>query len=72
MFSSLPALLLGTVLGAVVAEKWGARRTDEESIKSGVGAALGFLASTVVRFACALLMLASYLISVLTAAPTAG
>lgn len=70
MFFSLPALLFGTMLGAVLAEKWGAKRTGGQSLKSGVGAALGFLASTIVRFACALLMLAIYAVAVLTAAPT--
>ncbi len=69
MLFSLPALLLGTILGAVVAEKWGGKRTDEDSLKSGVGAALGFLAGTVVRFACALVILGLYLLAVLTVAP---
>ncbi len=69
MLFSLPALLLGTILGAVVAEKWGGKRTDEDAIKSGVGAALGFLAATVVRFACALVILGLYLLAVLTVAP---
>lgn len=70
MFFSLPALLFGTMLGAVLAEKWGAKRTGRQSLKSGVGAALGFLASTIVRLACALVMLAIYALAVLTAAPT--
>lgn len=69
MFFSLPALILGTVLGAVVAERWGAQRTDEEAIKAGVGAAVGFLVATVARFACAVVMLAIYLVAVLTAVP---
>ncbi|HYC71852.1 MAG TPA: DUF456 domain-containing protein [Opitutaceae bacterium] len=72
MFFSLPILLFGTMLGAVLAEKWGAKRTDAQAFKSGLGAALGFLASTVVRLACALAMLAIYGISVFTAAPTAA
>lgn len=72
MFFSLPVLLFGTMLGAVVAEKWGGKRTDAQALKSGVGAALGFLASTLVRVACALAMLAIYGIAVFTAAPTAA
>lgn len=71
MFFSLPFLLFGTMLGAVLAEKWGGKRSDEQALKSGIGAALGFLASTVVRLACALAMLGIYAIAVLTAAPTA-
>ncbi len=71
MLFSLPALLFGTLFGAVVAEKLGGKRTDEDSIKSGVGAALGFLAGTVVRFACALVILGIYLLAILTTAPTA-
>lgn len=71
MFFSLPALLLGTIFGAVVAEKFGGKRTDEEALKSGFGAALGFLASTVVRFACALAMVGIYAIAVWPAAAIA-
>lgn len=71
MFFSLPILLFGTMFGAVLAEKWGGKRTDGEAFKSGLGATLGFLASTVVRLACALAMLAIYCLAVFTAAPTA-
>ena len=58
MFFSLPALLLGTFLGAVVAEKYGAKRSDRESIKAGVGATAGFFISTAARLACAVAMIA--------------
>jgi uncharacterized protein len=70
MFFSLPAIMLGTLLGAMAAEKLGAKRTDRDALKSGFGAALGFLASTVVRamFACAMVVLFVY--AVLTVAPT--
>lgn len=70
MFFSLPVLLFGTMLGAVLAEKWGARRTNKESLKSGAGAAVGFLVSTVARAACAIVMVIIYGIAVFTAAPT--
>ena len=60
MFFSLPALLLGTMLGAVVAEKWGAKRTSEESVRAGVGAAVGFFLGTFARFACAMAILMLY------------
>ncbi len=60
MFFSLPALLLGTMLGAVVAEKWGAKRTTQESLRAGAGAAVGFFLGTFARFACALAILMLY------------
>jgi len=66
MFFSLPALLVGTFFGAVAAEKFGAKKTDRESLRAGVGATAGFLLSTVVRVACALLMLALFFATVLT------
>ena len=58
MFFSLPALLLGTFLGAVAAEKYGAKRSDRESLKAGVGATAGFFISTAARLACAVAMIA--------------
>ena len=66
MFFSLPALLLGTFLGAVAAEKFGAKKGDRESLRSGVGATAGFLLSTFVRFGCALAMIALFLLAVLS------
>ena len=60
MFFSLPALLLGTLLGAALAEKLGAKRSTGESLRAGAGATAGFLFGTVVRFAFALTMLAIY------------
>jgi uncharacterized protein len=66
MFFSLPALLLGTFLGAVAAEKFGAKKSDHESLRSGVGATAGFLLSTFARFGCALAMIALFLIAVLS------
>lgn len=65
MFFSLPALLLGTFLGAVAAEKYVAKRTHRESLRAGVGATAGFLLSTVLRLACALAMIALFLFAVL-------
>ncbi len=68
MFFSLPALLLGTVLGAVAAEKLLSKRTDKDALKSGLGAALGFLVSTVVRAAFAVAMVALFAYSAITIA----
>ena len=67
MFFSLPVLLLGTMLGAVVAEKWGAKRTSEESVRAGVGAAVGFFLGTFARFACAMAILMLYIFAVYAA-----
>lgn len=64
MFFSLPALLLGTALGAVVAEKWGAKRTSGEAWRAGAGAALGFLASSIAKLACAIVMILLFALSV--------
>jgi uncharacterized protein YqgC (DUF456 family) len=61
MFFSLPALILGTFLGAVAGEKIIAKKSDGASLRSGVGATIGFLLSTVVRVACAIAMIALFL-----------
>jgi hypothetical protein len=53
LFISLPALLLGTILGAVAAEKLLGRKSDREALRAGFGAATGFLLATVARLACA-------------------
>lgn len=68
MFFSLPALLLGTMLGAVAAEKLLGRRSDREALQSGLGAALGFVVSTVVRAAFAVAMVALFASSAITLA----
>jgi uncharacterized protein YqgC (DUF456 family) len=65
MFVSLPALILGSILGAIAAEKLGARRTDREALRAGAGAAVGFLLSTVVRLGCGAGMIALFLVAVL-------
>lgn len=70
MFFSLPALLLGTIFGAVLAEKWGAKRTTEDAIKSGAGAAVGFLLSTFVKVGCSGAMIALYVVSVVATGDT--
>ncbi len=72
MFFSLPALIFGAVFGAVAAEKLVKKRPAGEALKSGLGAALGFLAGTVVRTICALGMIGLFVYAVLTVAPTAA
>lgn len=60
MFFSLPALILGTVFGAVVAERYVAKRTGKQALLSGAGAAVGFVLSTAGRLACAAAMIAIF------------
>lgn len=72
MFFSLPILILGTMLGAVVAEKWKGKRSTDDALRSGAGAAVGFLLSTVAKFGCALVMVAFYAVSVWNALKTSG
>lgn len=64
VFISLPALLLGTIFGAILAEKLLARKTDRQALKAGVGAATGFVISTVARLFCAMVMIGLFLLSV--------
>ena len=73
MFFSLPVLLLGTMLGAMVAEKWGAKRPTGDALRSGAGATTGFLLGTVARFGCALAIMAVYGFAIYAALkPAAG
>ena len=69
MFLSLPALLLGTILGAVLAEKCLAKRTGGQALRAGAGAAVGFVLSTFARLGCALIMAALYVVSAVNSAP---
>ncbi|MFH1498486.1 MAG: DUF456 domain-containing protein [Verrucomicrobiota bacterium] len=72
MFFSLPALILGTVFGAVVAERYVAKRTGKEALLSGAGAAVGFVLSTAGRLACAAAMIAIFTLALWMAWSTAG
>lgn len=63
MFFSFPMLLLGTVLGAVAAEKFIAQKSNRASLLAGAGAAVGFIISTVGRLICALGMIALFLLA---------
>ena len=64
MFFSLPALVLGTIFGAVVAERYAAKRTHQQSLRAGMGAAFGFILSTAGRLFCSFLMIALFLYGV--------
>lgn len=65
VFFSLPALILGTVFGAMAAEKLLARKSSGESLKAGLGAAAGFVISTVARLFCAAVMIGLFLLDAL-------
>jgi uncharacterized protein len=64
MFFSLPMILLGTVVGAIAAEKFIAEKSNRQSLLAGAGAAVGFLISTVGRLICAFAMIALFLFAV--------
>jgi uncharacterized protein YqgC (DUF456 family) len=64
MFLSLPALVLGTMLGAVVAEKFLGRKSGKIAWRAGAGAALGLLVSGFAKFVCAVLMIGCYAMAV--------
>lgn len=62
MFFSLPALILGTLFGAMAAEKFIAKKSGRTALLAGVGAATGFVLSTAIRLACALAMIGVFLV----------
>jgi len=66
VFFSLPVLLLGTIFGAIVAEKFLAKQTDRAALKAGLGAATGFVISTIARVICALVMITLLLVAALS------
>lgn len=68
VFFSLPALVLGTIFGAILAEKLLADKSDREALKAGLGAATGFVLSTVARLFCAAVMIGLFLVAALSAA----
>jgi uncharacterized protein YqgC (DUF456 family) len=72
MFLSLPALVLGTILGAVLAEKCVAKRSGQHALRAGAGAAVGFIVSVFARLGCALIMIALFAISASSAVPRVG
>jgi uncharacterized protein len=72
MFFSLPMLILGTVLGAVAAEKLIAEKSHRASLLAGAGAAVGFLISTVGRLICAGMMIGIFLLGVWHAYESSG
>lgn len=74
VFISLPALLIGTIFGAIAAESLFGKKTHGQALKAGVGAATGFVISTVARVFCAVVMIGLFLVAAFStsepAAPT--
>ena len=64
---SVPALLLGTMLGAILAERLAHERKLRDLLLAGMGAGVGFLLGFVGRFACAVAMITLFLVAALTA-----
>jgi uncharacterized protein len=64
---SVPTLLLGTMLGAIVAERLARERNLRELLLAGMGAGLGFFFSYLSRLACALAMLGVFIVAALRA-----
>ncbi len=63
MFFSLPALVLGTIFGALVAERYVARKSRREALRASAGAVFGFVLSTVGRLLCAVAMIVLFLLA---------
>ena len=61
MFLSVPFIICGTMLGAVLAEKFLAKQSGASAMKAGFGAAAGFVFSLVARLFCALAMTGVFL-----------
>ncbi|HEU5079107.1 MAG TPA: DUF456 domain-containing protein [Opitutaceae bacterium] len=66
MFISFPALLVGTIGGAILAEKFFAKKTSKQSLRAGLGTATGFVISTGLRLLCAAAMIAIFLVAALS------
>jgi len=66
MFISVPAILLGTIVGAGLAEAIIARKGGRASLKAAFGAATGFILSTAARCACAAVMVGLFLVAALS------
>jgi uncharacterized protein YqgC (DUF456 family) len=65
IFFSLPGLIAGTFLGAAIFELVFARRDVAESLKAGLGALIGFLASSLFKFLLGLILIAIFIYKVI-------
>ncbi|MDD3179447.1 MAG: DUF456 domain-containing protein [Opitutaceae bacterium] len=64
LFVSLPALVIGSITGAVAAEKLLGKRTNEEAMRAGAGALIGMVLGTASRVACAVAMIGLFVLAV--------
>ena len=67
VFFSVPAVVFGTIFGAIAAEKLLAKKTDRAALRAGVGAATGFVLASVARLMCAGAMIAVFIVFALRA-----
>jgi len=64
VFFGLPGVLLGPLVGALLFEIASGRKL-KESVKAGIGAALGLVVGTIGKMACCLAMIGLFALSVL-------
>lgn len=64
LFFSLPGVLIGPFLGALVFEMAGGRNLKESS-RAGIGATLGLLAGALGKLACCLAMMGAFTVNVI-------
>ena len=63
LFFSLPGIVLGPFLGALLLEYWGGRPL-KEATQAGVGTLLGLVAGVFGKIACCLLMIMLFVLGV--------
>lgn len=64
VFFSLPMMLLGTALGAMVAERCVAKKDTRGTLMAGMGALTGFIIGTVIKGVCAVAMIVAFVLGV--------
>lgn len=62
IFFGLPGLIIGPLAGAILAEKWFAKRDLKSSSKAGLGVAAGMAVSTVAKIGLALGMILAFFV----------
>lgn len=65
LFFSIPGLIFGPLLGAIIGELTLGRREVGEAAKAGVGAGLGFAAGLVLKIGVALILLGIFWLALL-------
>jgi uncharacterized protein YqgC (DUF456 family) len=72
IFFSIPGLIIGTFLGAVICEMIFYKKELKEASKAGAGALLGCLGGSVFKFMLSVAMIAAFTYFIVTAGPKAG